>query len=72
MLISKPAFRVLGISECFRKRAKKSVLAAIVYRRDGYLDGVYFTFTSIGGMDATDSILGLYKSMNRKDINVIM
>jgi endonuclease V-like protein UPF0215 family len=72
MLISKPAFRVLGISECFRKHAKKSVLAAIVYRRDGYIDGVYFTFTSIGGMDATDSILGLYKSMNRKDINVIM
>jgi endonuclease V-like protein UPF0215 family len=72
MLISKPAFRVLGVSECFRKQAKKSLLVGVVYRRDGYVDGVYLTFATVGGMDATDSIINLFKSTARKDINLIM
>ncbi|ABL77657.1 endonuclease dU [Thermofilum pendens] len=72
MLVSKPAFRVLGVAECFRKRARKSVIAGVVWRRDGFVDGVYLSFASVGGMDATDAIVDMYLRSSRRDINVIM
>lgn len=70
--LSKPAFRVLGIAECFDKRKRKSILAALSYRRDGYVDGVYLTWVTVGGLDATEKIVSLVKSTERKDFNVLM
>ncbi|MEM0223126.1 MAG: DUF99 family protein [Thermofilum sp.] len=68
----KPAFRVLGVAECFRKSQARSVVAAVSYRRDRVIDGVYLTFFNVGGLDATEKIISLVRESGRKDFNVIM
>ncbi len=70
--IDKKGIRVLGISESFIKRkTKKSILAGVVMRADGIIDGFCLSSTTVGGMDATKSIISLYESTKRKDINAI-
>jgi len=71
--IHKKAFRTLGISESFVKGlSKRSVLAGVVARSDGIIDGFVFSRATVGGMDATDKIIEMYKALNRFDINVLM
>ncbi len=41
-------------------------------RRDLVIDGVVFGSTALGGNDATDCIVGMYKSLARDDINCIL
>jgi endonuclease V-like protein UPF0215 family len=41
-------------------------------RRDLVIDGVAFGSTALGGNDATDCIVGMYKSLARDDINCIL
>ena len=41
-------------------------------RKDLRIDGFSFGNVTVGGMDATDSILGMVRWLNRRDINVIM
>ncbi len=41
-------------------------------RRDLVIDGIAFGSATIGGDDATDKILELYKSLNRDDVVCIM
>ena len=41
-------------------------------RKDLRIDGFSFTTTTVGGMDATDSVIDLYRSFTRGDINLIM
>lgn len=69
---AKPAFRVLGIAECFRRTQSRSVVAAVSYRRDRVIDGVYLTFFTVGGLDATEKIISLVRESGREDFNVIM
>jgi endonuclease V-like protein UPF0215 family len=69
---TKPAFRVLGVAECFRKRNARSVIAAVSYRRDRVIDGVYLGFITVGGLDATERIVSLVERTGRKDFNVVM
>ena len=72
MHIDKRGIRVLGISESFLKnRSRKSILAGVVIRGDLVVDGFSFSRTTVGGMDATDSVLELYQKLQRKDINFI-
>jgi len=68
----KKGSRILGIAESFNKKSDKSILAGIVYRLDGIIDGFSYIETSVGGMDATDKIVELYKDLKREDINYIM
>lgn len=71
--IHKKAFRTLGISESFVKGlSRRSVLAGVVARSDGIIDGFVFSRATVGGMDATDKIIEMYKALNRFDINVLM
>lgn len=71
--IHKKAFRALGISESFiRGLSDKSILAGVVSRSDGIIDGFTFSRTTLGGMDATEKIIGMYKVLERDDINVLM
>lgn len=71
--VHKKAFRALGISESFIKGLSgKSVLAGVVLRSDGILDGFIFSRVSVGGMDATEKIIDMYKDLKRDDINVLM
>jgi len=71
MQLQKKGVRVLGIAESFASR-KTSVLAGVVMRRDGRIDGFGFTGVTVGGMDATDAVLSLYNDMDRRDINAVM
>jgi len=41
-------------------------------RRDLVIDGVAFGSAALGGNDATDCIVGMYKSLARDDINCIL
>lgn len=68
----KKGIRVLGIAESFRKGMDRSVLAGVVMRKDLIIDGVAFSRPKLGGDDATERVLELYKKLERKDINVIM
>lgn len=70
--VSKKAIRVLGIAESFRETSKKSILAGVVMRGDFLIDGFSFSFVTLRGDDATDSLIKLYTQLNRKDINVLM
>ena len=68
----KSGVRVLGIAESFVRGASKSVMAGVVMRRDLVIDGASFGFSTIGGTDATDAVMSIIGSLQRKDINYIM
>jgi hypothetical protein len=69
----KKGLRVLAIAESFSKEVKdRSVLAGVVTRKDRVIDGFALTEITVGGMDATDGVLELFKSLDRNDINLIM
>jgi endonuclease V-like protein UPF0215 family len=69
----KRGIRALGVAESFDPRVdEKSLLAGVVMRGDLVVDGVALGATSVGGYDATESIIELYDSLKRNDINLIM
>ncbi len=71
--VEKKGIRALGIAESFRKGiGSKSILAGVVMRSDLILDGFVFGKATIGGDDATDSIIQMFETLNRNDINVII
>ncbi|MEO9277993.1 MAG: DUF99 family protein [Nitrososphaera sp.] len=70
--LEKKGLRGLGIAESFRQNDKYSSLAGIVIRRDFIIDGFVFGKCTVEGDDATDSILEMYKKLERDDINFIM
>jgi endonuclease V-like protein UPF0215 family len=71
--LNKKGIRSLGISESFIKNTTgNSILAGVIVRADRIIDGFGLSLTTIGGMDATESIISLYKSLKRKDINAIL
>jgi len=70
--VDKRGLRALGIAESFQKDKEKSILAGVVMRADLVVDGFGFAYTTVGGMDATQSIIQLYKSLNRQDINLLL
>ncbi len=71
--LEKRGIRALGISESFRKELwNKSVLGGVIIRSDLVVDGVIFGTSTLGGDDATESIIDMYKRLMRNDINVII
>lgn len=71
--VHKKAYRALGVSESFVKgESKKSVLAGVVMRADKDIDGFVFTEATVGGMDATDKVIEMHKTLGRDDINVLL
>ncbi len=68
----KRGFRALGVAECFKKRHAWSVVAGVVVRRDLLVDGVYVARVRVGGLDATERIVGMILKSGRKDINVVL
>ncbi|MCS7138639.1 MAG: DUF99 family protein [Crenarchaeota archaeon] len=69
---SKKAIRALGIAESFKRNSEKAILAGVVMRSDFLIDGFSFAKTTIMGDDATDSVIFLYRSLEREDVNLIM
>lgn len=41
-------------------------------RRDLVIDGMALSTATVGGLDATDGVLQIYRELNRKDINCVM
>jgi len=71
--VHKKGFRALGISESFIKGvSEESVLAGVVMRADGAIDGFTFAKATVGGMDATDKILEMYRNLRRDDICILL
>ncbi len=69
----KQGVRVLGIAESFIKHKEPhGVLAGVVMRGDMHIDGFGFTTTTVGGNDATDKIIELFNTLNRRDIRFIL
>lgn len=69
----KKGLRVLGIAESFsRDVGRKSILTGIVMRKDMVIDGFAVTSVTVGGVDSTDAVIGLFKSLRRGDINLLM
>ena len=60
------------MAESFKKSGSKSALAGIVMRRDLVIDGMVFGGATIEGDDATDSIISMYMSLARDDVNCIL
>ncbi len=71
MHIPKKGLRVLGIAESYTGRTN-SRLAGVVMRKDLHIDGFIFSTVTVGGTDATASILRMMNELERKDINAIM
>ena len=69
----KKGIRALGVSESFRKGlSERSVLAGVVMRSDVQIDGFTFSTAEVGGMDATERILEMYRNLGREDINILL
>jgi endonuclease V-like protein UPF0215 family len=69
---SKKAIRALGVAESFRRNSANAFLAGVVMRSDFLIDGFSFSSTTVSGDDATDSVISLYRSLSREDVNLIM
>ena len=72
MDINKKGIRVLAIAESFRKEKTNSILSGIVMRKDLIIDGIIFGNATIGGDDATQNIIAMYKSLQRNDISFLL
>jgi hypothetical protein len=71
MHIPKKGLRALGIAESFTGR-DYSTLCGVVMRKDLRIDGFAFSRVTVGGMDATDSVIALMQALHRRDINVVL
>lgn len=71
--VDKKGIRALGIAESFQKGASdKAVLAGVVMRGDMQIDGFEISEITLGGLDATDGVLEIFRGLGRRDINVIL
>lgn len=70
--LEKKGVRGLAIAESFTQDSKESILAGIVMRRDFIIDGFVFGKTTLEGNDATETILNMFKKLNRSDISYLL
>lgn len=68
----KKGLRCLGIAESFRRSYPLSVLAGVVMRRDRIVDGVSITYITVGGLDATEGVIRIFRGLRRNDISFVM
>lgn len=71
MHIPKKGLRALGIAESYAGR-KHSTLVGVVMRKDLRIDGFCSGRVTVGGTDATDTILEMIRNLDRRDINVVL
>jgi uncharacterized protein len=70
--LNKPALRILGIAESFKRSDTSSRLAGVVMRSDLRIDGIAFSRIKVGGEDANDGVFKIFSELDREDINVIL
>lgn len=68
----KPGTRALGVAESYTgTEGDWSTLAGVVTRADRTADGFGFADCTVGGLDATDSILDVYDRLDREDVRYV-
>ena len=60
------------MAESFLKTAPQSRLAGVVMRKDLRIDGFGFARISVGGDDATEGVLDIWRGLERSDVNAIL
>ena len=70
--LEKKGIRGLAIAESFSQDSKKSVLSGIVMSTDLIIDGFVMGHSTVGGDDATDAILEMYKRLDRPDVSFLL
>jgi len=70
--LEKKGLRGLAIAESFAPNSSKSILSGIVMRRDFVIDDFVFGSATLGGDDATDSILKMYAELDRPDVSYVL
>ena len=70
--LEKKGIRGLAIAESFSQDSKKSVLSGIVLSTDLIIDGFVTGHSTVGGDDATDVILDMYKKLDRPDVSFLL
>ena len=70
--LEKKGIRGLAIAESFSQDSKKSVLSGIVMSTDLVIDGFVMGHSTVGGDDATDAILTMYKKLDRPDVSFLL
>lgn len=68
----KRGYRVLGVAESFSPDQPTATLAGVVMRADLIVDGVALGRCRVMGMDATEAVVSLYRSLGREDVNLIL
>lgn len=63
--------RALGVAESYGSDARSTVAGAVV-RSDRALDGLAFSSITVGGTDATERLIDLYRSLGREDVRTVM
>jgi len=62
--------RALGIAESYDD--ERSTVAGAVVRSDRALDGLAFSSLAVGGTDATERLVELYRSLDREDVRTVL
>jgi len=70
--LEKSGIRGLAIAESFSQDSKKSVLSGIVMSTDLVIDGFVMGHSTVGGDDATDTILSMYEKLDRSDVSFLL
>ncbi len=70
--LEKKGIRGLAIAESFSQDSKRSVLSGIVMSTDLIIDGFVMGHSTVGGDDATDAILTMYKKLDRSDVSFLL
>jgi len=70
--LEKKGLRGLSIAESFKQNSKNSILAGVVMRRDFVIDGFVLGKVTLGGDDATETILEMYRKLNRPDVSYLL
>lgn len=65
----KEGVRALGIAESYR--GERSVLGGAVVTPAGVVDGFAFETCTVGGLDATEAVISLYRHLDREDIRYL-
>ncbi|MFA4859139.1 DUF99 family protein [Methanoregula sp.] len=71
MHLPKKGLRAFGIAESYSGRVHSN-LAGVVMRKDLRIDGFSFGQVTVGGTDATDTVLKMIQDLDRTDINAIL
>ena len=70
--LEKQGIRGLAIAESFSQDSKKSVLSGIVMSTDLVIDGFVMGHSTVGGDDATDTILDMHEKLDRPDVSFLL